>query len=178
MKSSFSARPFSEGRSLCGAALLFLLAGSASANNFYTFTYSDGTNISNGTLNTTGTPGSLETAVGGTMQITSCADVTELGAYTLIPGSGLSPLGGFFYDNQLNQSMNPIVFNNGLLFGNGGTNEINIFGNFMWGETAWGGSFRGGPGTFAMAPVPEPTSIAAVGIGLFLVTRRRRVKRA
>jgi hypothetical protein len=161
----------------------------------FTFTFTDlAGDVGNGTLSAIDSglgDGSL-LVTSGTLNLTSSSDGNaSVGTYSLIavgPAITGSPSGLFAVDDLIypnndaangvspNIGSNPSYLTNwGLLFGHPGSgsqDEINIWGNGN-GDYAFGSEMGGNynilqlsGGTFTLTPVPEPTSLCLLGIGL------------
>ncbi len=180
-------------RSLCATALILMTVAQVQAQ-VAAFTYNDGTNTAFGTLNTTQV-GTDEWATSGVLNVIAGLDV---GVYSLIanpnaPAPSLSPYGAFNYDDVVlcpgGVTSDPALTSNGLLFGglngSGQLLEINIYINTGFtNATASFGSYDGtgynvdsqNVGQYDMQCVPEPTSMAVLGLGAVCLLRRRLKK--
>jgi hypothetical protein len=116
-------------------AVALVIAVQARASLFdITFTSNDGGTVGSGWVSGTPNGSGVFTATGGSFEITGNPAFSPL-AYSLIanpnaPNQATSPLGYFYYDNQVLTGQNPFLSNNGLLFGGSGDGiEINLFSN-------------------------------------------------
>lgn len=133
--------------SMIVAALVAGFLGTAASATTFFFTYSGdmGLTGASGTLQATANGNGTFTATSGTITGfgPAYADGTAGAMGALIanpnaPGNATSPLGSFFYDNQLAPNpANPTITNAGLLFSVGGY-EVNIYSNGP------------GPGTYSL----------------------------
>jgi len=110
------------------------------------------------------------------------------GTYQLVPGSGVFNAGrvnggsDLIVDNLVNAAADPFVNGNGVAFEAADKSiGFNLWGNGPGSYTLWD---AGGPtapytyvldnGVAALTPVPEPTSVALLGLGIAAYALRRR----
>jgi len=175
------------------AALLF--CGTAFAGPMFNLSFNINGNEGNATLATDDLGGGTFLATSGTLNVTTGA---ATGTYSLIPVAGLpvggacsgnpgtvlSPLGAFCFDNLLFPSADPLLDSGGLVFQGGGV-EVNIWGNAPDNYSFYASNAASGyfvqdnlitPRWISLMQVPEPASLAllAIGLGGLGFSRRKR----
>ena len=171
------------------------IVGSASAGTV-TFTYSDTAGLAaSGSLTVTNLGGGIYQATAGLMSITAAPALPSMvGSYPLIFNPSTSPWnspsGAFIVDNLLYipavGGPGGLLDNWGLLFGTGGTQEVNIWGNgpnspytgYRW-TGGVGYDYTNDTGTFSAElvstiPLPTGAAIGLAGLGMVGANRRRR----
>lgn len=189
-------------RILCSVAALALALSAASADS-YVFTYTDGTVVANGTLQATGglaTSGVLDVTAGPSVGIYPLIPISALVPTNNPPGGYYitQPLNLWTVDDLIYPGQNPSLDEGGLLFGTSQTTStngvwINVFndaivtpggpvvppvGPYTFGvNDGKGVTYEQTTGSFTLSAVPEPGSIACLGIGALMLLRRRRPAR-
>ena len=168
-------------RAILGFSLLLPACAGALAAEAYAYQFSIGGNAGHGILQVDDIGGGAYWATSGSLVVTAGIGV---GSYALVP---LGPLptftGHFTANNVIYPDADPFMDVNGLLFSGPGI-EFNLFGDTpgVWIFAYWQeGDARGtyvqaAPGDyveFAAADVPEPGSLAILGLGLGLMALRR-----
>jgi hypothetical protein len=167
--------------------------GQAMADQIFDFSFSGPTASGFGTLTATENGDGSFTAVSGTGTET-IGDLTDAINLVFNP-NGKNPASSsqtftmdgqsyvFTFDNQIFSTSDPLVNTNGLLFVNSSNTALNIFSNGKSDYTFYTSSPFNEPTSFKLttaAAVPEPTTVAMLGLGLigFAASRRKSAKRS
>ena len=133
-------------------------------------------NAASASLNALNIGGGAFLATSGTLHVTAGADV---GTYSLSaggPADFTSPSDAFIANDVLYYpGANPVLDTFGLLFAGDGM-EINIFGDapgeysfISWNGSSYNVDATGIPNSVSLHEVPEPGTLALLGIGLVLL---------
>lgn len=142
------------------------------ADPLFDFTFSSVLDNGYGSLDATSLGGGVFLATSGSLTVTTGQDHGTYSLYLGGPAQTTSPSGYFYYDDLLYSSA-PGVDNDGLLFTNGSSLEINIFsnpGNYQFYDNTGYNNYVG----FA---VPEASTVVLLsfllaGLGGFTIRRK------
>ncbi len=167
-------------RKICAAlaATAFLFSAHNADASLFDFTYTGGGVTGSGELTANLiAPGEYE-AVSGTDTV---AGGIVNGTLTLFlnpssPAAQNSSSGYFTYDNLLFTNLDPSVNGNGLLFVDGAGREVNLFSTGPGAYLHYDNTGFNQAVSFTLTEVPEPASIATIGLGLLAIgfIRQRR----
>ena len=151
--------------------------GALGEDPLFTYTFSiAGADSGTGLLNGTDLGGGQFLITSGSLDVTSSSNGgAAIGTWSLIPNPvgpsvWTSPDGAFNINNVIYTGSNPTLDGWGLLFGNGASEELNIWGNGADNYSFWvftpGVGYTiadndGAPGSFSVAPLVEIESFEA-----------------
>jgi hypothetical protein len=133
-------------------------------------------NDASASLNALNIGGGAFLATSGTLHVTAGADVGTYSLFAGGPAEFTSPSGAFIANDVVYYpGANPVLDTFGLLFAGNGM-EINIFGDapgeysfISWNGSSYNVDATGIPNSVNLQEVPEPGTLALLGIGLALL---------